>query len=722
MSAIHLEKLVTFKGREGPLLIVIADGVGLAEDGPANALSLAHTPTIDGLLASSLSTQLHAHGSHVGQPSDADMGNSEVGHNTIGGGRIFDQGAKLVNAAFASGSLFESDSWQDIEARGQQGKTIHFLGLLSDGNVHSHIDHLLQLITRCQQVQIASVCVHALLDGRDVEPRSATKYLRQLQDTLDTINVSAHFNYRIATGGGRMAITMDRYGADWDMVKRGFDTHVLSQVDGIGNDVSDAIAEVQRQYQTNPKLSDQYLSPFVVVDEQGPVGKMQDGDGVVFFNFRGDRAIEISQALEDPDFSKFARGDYPQVYFCGMLQYDGDLNVPANYLVNPPLIERTMVEFMCAEGLHTFAVSETQKFGHVTYFWNGNRSGYIDESLETYIEIPSDNCEFNQAPKMKAVEVTDATIELLDSGKYQFGRINFANGDMVGHTGDIPATVQSLECVDQCLARLIECVNNNNGILIFTADHGNADEMFTEKDGKRIEKTAHTLNPVPFAIVDNAGDNAYALNHSVDGGLANIAATVFNLLGYRAPMDYQPALITLANEPNRRALYRGSVVDLGLETSPLPNGEIMAMEIVRHPGGAVVVAMDEQQNLCVIKQFRQSVNAWLWEFPAGLIDPHEAAQQTAQRELKEETGISAGQWHALGSTLTSPGFCDERLHIFLATELNKGQPCHEAHEFIEIHWLPLNEVKELVHCGAMEDAKSIVTLYQLQEYLGQAQG
>ncbi len=726
----HLEKLVTFKGRKGALLLVVADGVGLADAGPANALSLAHTPVIDGLLASNFSTQLHAHGTYVGQPSDADMGNSEVGHNTIGGGRIFDQGAKLVNAAFANGSLFESDAWQEIEARGKQGKTIHFLGLLSDGNVHSHIDHLLQLIRRCQQSAIASVCVHTLLDGRDVEPRSAEKYLAQLQDTLDEINTSGDFNYRIATGGGRMAITMDRYEADWDMVKRGFDTHVLSQVAGIGNEVSDAIAEVQRQYREKPTRSDQYLAPFVVVDERGAVGKMVDGDGVVFFNFRGDRAIEISQALEDPDFSKFARGDYPQVYYCGMLQYDGDLNVPANYLLNPPLIDRTMVEFMCAEGLHTFAVSETQKFGHVTYFWNGNRSGYIDESLERYIEIPSDNCEFNLAPKMKAVEVTDATIELIDSGKYQFGRINFANGDMVGHTGDIPATVQSLECVDQCLARLIECVNRNDGILIFTADHGNTDEMFVEKDGKWIEKTSHTLNPVPFAIVDhaldrsgdNSGDNAYQLSHLADGGLANIAATVFNLLGYRAPADYHPSLITLTNEPNRLGIYRGSVIDLGLETSPLPNGEIMAMEIARHPGGAVVVAMDEQQNLCVIKQFRQTVNDWLWEFPAGLIDPHEPAEQTAQRELKEETGCSARQWQTLGSTLTSPGFCDERLHLFLATELDKGQAHHEAHEFIEIHWLPLNEVKELVHCGAMDDAKSIVTLYKLEHYLAQVQG
>ena len=457
----HLQKLVTFKGRKGALLLVVADGVGLAEAGPANALSLANTPVIDELLKSRLSTRLHAHGTYVGLPTDSDMGNSEVGHNTLGGGRIFDQGAKLVNAAFASGGIYESECWQEIEARGKQGKTIHFLGLLSDGNVHSHIDHLLQLVKRCHQSAIASVCVHALLDGRDVDPRSAPKYLGQLQEALDEVNMSGDFNYRIASGGGRMAITMDRYQADWGMVKRGFDTHVLAKVTGIGREVASALDEVNRQYDADQNLSDQYLAPFVVVDDQGAVGKMASGDGVVLFNFRGDRGIEISQALEDPDFSKFDRGDYPQVYFCGMLQYDGDLKVPKNYLVNPPLIERTMVEFMCAEGMRTFAVSETQKFGHVTYFWNGNKSGYIDPSLETYIEIPSDNCEFNQAPAMKAVEITDATIKLIESGEFDFGRINFANGDMVGHTGDIPATVQSLECVDTCLGRLVECVNRN---------------------------------------------------------------------------------------------------------------------------------------------------------------------------------------------------------------------------------------------------------------------
>ena len=545
----RLNKLTTFEGRQGPLLLVVADGVGLAESGPANALSLAHTPVIDELLSSTLSTRLHAHGTHVGLPSDSDMGNSEVGHNTLGGGRIFDQGAKLVKYAFESGRIFRSEAWQQIEKRGLSGHTVHFLGLLSDGNVHSHLDHLLNFLDRCRQCGIYSVRVHILLDGRDVAPRSALIHVKNLQEKLDRFNKTDNLDYRIASGGGRMSITMDRYEADWGMVERGYKTHVIGDVAGFGHQVTDVMAEINRQYDTDSTLSDQYLAPFVVIDDQGPIGNIRDGDGVVLFNFRGDRAIEISRALEDQTFTGFDRGSLPDIYFCGMLQYDGDLNIPKNYLVNPPTIDRTMVEYLCAEKLKTFAVSETQKFGHVTYFWNGNKSGYIDESIETYVEVPSDNCDFSEYPEMKAREITSATIDLLNCGQFRFGRINFANGDMVGHTGNIPATVKALECVDQCLGQLIKCVQENNGVLIFTADHGNADEMFVEIEGKRTERTSHSLNPVPFVIFDSTDDGRYVLDSQLEGGLANVAATVFNLLGYHAPDDYSPSLIKFPGEP-----------------------------------------------------------------------------------------------------------------------------------------------------------------------------
>ncbi len=703
------------------MLLVVADGVGLAPDGPANALSVANTPTIDRLLSSKNSTRLHAHGTHVGLPSDADMGNSEVGHNTLGGGRVFDQGAKLVGAAMENGSLFAGDNWQEVERRGINDNTVHFLGLLSDGNVHSHIDHLLVMLKKCAEANIHSVAVHILLDGRDVDPRSAPKYIEKLGQAMESINQLDGFNYRIASGGGRMVITMDRYEADWEMIRKGYDIHVHGSTSITGREVSSALVEVNRQFNENDSLSDQYLTPFVVTDDAGPVGKMEDGDAVVLFNFRGDRAIEISRSFDDPDFDAFDRGKRPEVFFCGMLQFDGDLNVPDNYLVNPPVIEQTMVEYMCAEKLRTFAISETQKFGHVTYFWNGNKSGYLDESLETYIEIPSDNCEFNTAPEMKAREITDATIELLDSGTYQFGRINFANGDMVGHTGDITATATSLECVDQCMARLIDAVDRNDGILLFTADHGNADEMFVERDGKRISRTSHSLNPVPFVIHDPQDAGEYQINKNIEGGLANVAATVFNLMGYRAPEDYEPSLLNILREPVRRTLYKGRVVNLGLESIVLPNDELMALEMVRHPGGAVILAADDDENICLIKQFRHAADGWIWELPAGILEPGEQPQLAAIRELKEETGCEAETWNVLGDMLTSPGFCDEKLYTFLARDISTGEPSPDHDEFIEVHWLPLNKVETMITEGILNDAKSIVAIHQMRLLLAENQ-
>ena len=545
-----LEKLAAFDGNPGPLLLIVMDGVGIAPAGPGNAVALANTPTLDKLMASDWHVALHAHGTHVGLTDDREMGNSEVGHNTLGGGRIFAQGAKLVKQAIDDGAIFQSDAWREVELC--EG-TVHFIGLLSDGNVHAHIGHLFALLDRCVAAQKKSVRVHILLDGRDVEPRSALTYLAQLEKKLADINHAGHadgFNYCIASGGGRMAITMDRYQADWQMVKRGFDAHVH----GIGTCVESARAEIARQYAADADLTDQFLAPFVIADNGKPCGAMRDGDAVVLFNFRGDRAIEISRALGEAEFAEFDRGAMPKIFFCGMLQYDGDLAVPKNYLVNPPTITRTMVEYMCAEKIKTFAVSETQKFGHVTFFWNGNRSDKFDAELETWIEIPSDDIEFSRAPAMKAVEITDATIELLQSEQYRFGRINFANGDMVGHSGDIDATVRAVETVDACIAKLIEAVAQYRGTVIVTADHGNADEMISEKNGKRSVRTAHSLNPVPFAIVDCAADispdnfktNAprpYRLSAVDNPGLGNVAATVFNLLGYHAPPDYMPSLI-----------------------------------------------------------------------------------------------------------------------------------------------------------------------------------
>ena len=537
---LSLDPHPSFAGRPGPVLIVVADGVGIAPAGPSNAVTEAATPTLDALTSSALSCELAAHGVAVGLPTDDDMGNSEVGHNALGAGRIFAQGAKLVNSAIATGAIFEGPNWKAAVDRGRSG-TLHFLGLHSDGNVHSHTDQLYRLMEAAAEAGVTSMRLHILLDGRDVPPRSALDYISQTEQVVQKLNELHDADIRIASGGGRMTITMDRYEADWPMVQRGYECHTH----GVGRQFTSAAEAVETMYAESDS-GDQYLDPFVIADEAGePVGRMRDGDAVVFFNFRGDRAIEISQAYEDPDFAAFDRGEHPDVFYTGMLQYDGDALVPKHYLVDPPSIDRTMGEFLCAEGVPSFAVSETQKFGHVTYFWNGNRSGYIDEALETYVEIPSDNVEFNEAPAMKAREITDATIELLRSGRYRFGRINIANGDMVGHTGDLAAAVEAMEVVDECMARLTEAIDELGGVLIYTADHGNADIMYTEtSDGVRTPKTSHTLMRVPFVIHDAGFDGEYRLDPPDDAGLSHVAATALELLGFTPPSDYQPSLLT----------------------------------------------------------------------------------------------------------------------------------------------------------------------------------
>jgi 2,3-bisphosphoglycerate-independent phosphoglycerate mutase len=543
--SLHLRPHPSFAGRPGPVVIVVADGVGVAPPGASNAVTEADTPTLDSLTRSELATELLAHGPAVGLPSDDDMGNSEVGHNAIGAGRIFAQGAKLVNRSIESGAIFESDVWHEAIAHGRNG-TLHLLGLHSDGNVHSHTDHLYALLRRAADEGVRSAAVHILHDGRDVPSRSALTYIASTEAVLDEINRSHDgANFRIASGGGRMRITMDRYEADWPMVERGYHCHTH----GRGRSFSSAAEAVQTMYDeadaNGTSGGDQYLGEFVVVDDDGrPVGTMSDGDAVILFNFRGDRAIEISRAYEEDDFAEFDRGDHPDVFFAGMLQYDGDALVPKRYLVDPPSIDRTMGQFLCAEGVHSFAISETQKFGHVTYFWNGNRSGYIDETLETYVEIPSDNVEFNTTPGMKLKEITAETIDLLRSGDYRFGRLNYPNGDMVGHTGDLDATIEAMEILDRCVKELVDVITELDGVLIYTADHGNADVMFTESDGVRTPKTSHTLSPVPFAIHDPNYDGEYHMAPPPGAGLANIAATVFNLLGYEAPDDYLPSLIS----------------------------------------------------------------------------------------------------------------------------------------------------------------------------------
>jgi len=539
---LKLNSLPGFAGRPGPLLLVIMDGVGIGPEDDRNAIHVAKTPVLDRLMTMPFCTMLKAHGPAVGLPGEDDMGNSEVGHNALGAGRVFDQGAKLVNKKIANGGMFESALWKQLIDRGLNGRTLHFIGLLSDGNVHSHIDHLFALVNRCADSGVSRVRIHTLLDGRDVDERSAIEYLEPAERLMRSLNAEKGIDYRIASGGGRMKVTMDRYKADWNIVKTGWNAHVH----GIGRQFTSPVEAIKTMYAENSGVNDQFLDAFVIVgDDAKPVGTINDGDAVVFFNFRGDRAIEISMAFEDAEFSEFDRGDVPDVLYAGMLEYDGDLKIPKNFLVDPPAIDKTVSEYLCAEKVTSFAISETQKYGHVTYFWNGNRSGYIDKSVEQYVEIPSDKIEFQYKPEMKAFEITNKTIELLESQKFRFGRVNFANGDMVGHTGHFDAAVTAVQTVDECVGKLIEVVSRMHGIAVITADHGNADEMFKIKNGDKIPITSHTLNPVPFVIYDPHYQAEYTMSPVKNPGLSNVAATLLNLLGYEKVPEYDDSLISV---------------------------------------------------------------------------------------------------------------------------------------------------------------------------------
>lgn len=518
-----------------PIVLVIMDGVGRGDGGDGDAVKLAKTPTLDMLLEHYPHTWLKAHGTAVGLPTDDDMGNSEVGHNALGCGQVYSQGAKLVEESITSGQLFQSKTWTDLVSNClSQDKALHFLGLLSDGNVHSNISHLLAMLKAAKAAGVRRVYCHILLDGRDVPATSALTYVEQLEATLAELREPG-FDYAIASGGGRMQITMDRYQANWSMVEAGWRTHVQ----GLGRQFPSA-KEAIETYREETHCIDQDLPAFVVARDGKPVAPIANGDSVILFNFRGDRAQEISLAFDRKEFTPFDRGDYTGVHFAGMLEYDGDLKIPEHYLVEPPVIQNTLTEVLCAHGIREYALSETQKYGHVTYFWNGNRSGKVDEHLETYEEIPSDVIPFEQAPAMKSAEITEHMVTAMASRQFDFLRCNFPNGDMVGHTGVLEAVITAMECVDQSLARILEAADQYGYTVLVTADHGNADQMTETKKGKTSIRTAHSLNPVPFIIYDK--DNKFQIK---DGhyGLANVAPTIVTMMGLQTPDCWQPSMI-----------------------------------------------------------------------------------------------------------------------------------------------------------------------------------
>ncbi len=519
-----------------PVLLVVMDGVGFSKTGLGDAVTEANTPTLDWLMANCPMTRLKAHGDAVGLPTDDDMGNSEVGHNALGCGQIYSQGAKLVNESIESGKMYDSAAWKElVDNVKAKDSTLHFIGLLSDGNVHSNISHLFNMLKKAKAEGVKKARVHVLLDGRDVPATSAPLYIEQLENVLKELN-DGSFDGKIASGGGRMKITMDRYQADWAMVERGWNTHVK----GEGRQFASA-AEAVETLRNETGAIDQDLPAFVIAENGAPVGKIVDGDSVILYNFRGDRAIELSMAFDCDKFTQFNRGPKPNVCYAGMLQYDGDLKLPARYLVNPPEITNTLSEVLVAAKLNQYAVSETQKYGHVTYFWNGNRSGKFSDELETFKEIPSDNVSFDQRPWMKSADIVDDLIEAIKSKKYDFLRCNFPNGDMVGHTGSMQATIIGVEAVDIGLARLMKVCDEYGVTMLVTADHGNADEMLEKnKKGDVQVRTAHSLNPVPFIIYDK--DVKYTIKEG-NYGLSNVAPTVVKMFGLTAPDCWQESMI-----------------------------------------------------------------------------------------------------------------------------------------------------------------------------------
>ena len=522
-----------------PVVLVVMDGVGWTPKDKGNAVLHAYKPQLDELMTKWPHTTIKAHGTAVGLPSDDDMGNSEVGHNALGCGQIYSQGAKLVNESIESGAIYQSAAWKSaVDFVKQHDGKMHFIGLLSDGNVHSNISHLIAMLGQTKKEGLKEVRVHILLDGRDVPETSALKYVDQLEEVIASLN-DGNYHCAIASGGGRMVITMDRYEADWSMVEKGWRHHVQ----GIGNMYPSA-REAIEALRAEGGYTDQFLPGFVIGKDGVPAGTIDDGDSVILYNFRGDRAVELSKAFDymNSGFDKFDMQKKPNVFYAGMLQYDGDLCIPRTYLVNPPEIRNTLTELLVSHGIREYACSETQKYGHVTYFWNGNRSEKFSEELEDWKQVDSDVRSFDEAPWMKATEITDLMIEAIRSHKYGFIRCNYPNGDMVGHTGDLLATEIAVESVDLCLARLKKVCDEENVILMITADHGNSDQMLEkDKKGNVKVRTAHSLNPVPFIIYDK--DEKHEMKDDPSFGLANIAATVVQLLGLEPHESWEPSML-----------------------------------------------------------------------------------------------------------------------------------------------------------------------------------
>lgn len=507
---------------KGPVVLVVMDGVGLSQKSQGNALAYARINFLRDILKNYLALSISASGEAVGL-LPGQMGNSEVGHNTLGCGQILKQGTARIEDAFSTGKIWESDAWKGaIKNVKENSSTLHFSGIFSDGGVHSHIAHLEKMVARAVQEGVKKIRVHAIFDGRDVASQSEPKFINRFETFAENFPEA---DIKIASGGGRMTTVSDRYEEDWSRVERGWKMMVDGKSDHTFHSAREGIEFFRNE---NPKIQDQNLPDFVIVDESdNPVGKVEKGDSFIYFDFRADRAIEISMAFTYRDFPHFSRGNYSpdDIFFAGLTEYNSDTHVPEHRLVSPIEITDTLNNFLGEKGISQLAVSETVKFGHVTYYFNGN--SYEKAKKEAHIEIKSGPSDYNHRPWMKAAEITDKVLENLEN--YRFVRLNFPNGDMVGHLAEMESSILAMEAIDLQLKRLAKKVDELGGVMLVTADHGNVEELLDE-NGK--PKTAHTSNPIPFVIYDNTENRfKYELSHTRYPGLSNIASTVALLLG-----------------------------------------------------------------------------------------------------------------------------------------------------------------------------------------------
>ena len=491
-----------------PVVLMIMDGFGLNPDAYGNAIKAAKTPHLTRLFAENPFTKIGASGMDVGLP-DGQMGNSEVGHTNIGAGRVVYQELTRITKAIQDGDFFENPALlKAMENAKKPGAALHLAGLLSDGGVHSHNTHLYGLLQMAKRMGVAKVFVHCLMDGRDVPPTSGKGFVEELQAKMQQIGVG-----RIATVMGRY-YAMDRDNR-WERVEKAYAAMVYGE--GVQN--PDPAAAMADSYAAD--VTDEFVVP-VVCDKEG---RIKAGDSVVFFNFRPDRAREITRTLVDPDFTGFARreGFFPLVYVC-MTQYDATMP-GVEVAFRPQSLTNTLGEYISKQGMTQLRIAETEKYAHVTFFFNGGVEKEFPGEDRVLINSPK-VATYDLQPEMSAYPVCDAVVERIRSGKYDMVILNFANCDMVGHTGVFDAAVKAVETVDTCAGRVAEAVLEKNGTLLITADHGNADKMY-EPDGSPF--TAHTTNLVPFCVV------GYPCSLRESGRLADIAPTMLHIMGLPQP-------------------------------------------------------------------------------------------------------------------------------------------------------------------------------------------